>query len=297
MTKVLVAGATGEVGREVVRALRERAVTVRTLVRATRCHGTEEVVGDLGVRASIERALVGCEAAVFITPHHADEARLGFNMIEASEAARLRRLVYISAFHPTSSSLLLQRLLDGVIGLIGPHYSAKLAVERRVRRSPLSTVALNPSNFYQNDELGLPEIEAGVYPQPLGSRTTNRIDTRDIGDAAARAILDDVAPGAYPLVAPGAWTGERCAAVWTEALGREVVYAGNDIDRWMRSVGARMPAAKAADYAKTYRVIQRFGIPTTARALARTEAVLGRSPRSYRDYVRERVAALTARAA
>jgi uncharacterized protein YbjT (DUF2867 family) len=297
MTKVLIAGATGDVGCEVVRALHARGAIVRTLVRATRSPGTEEVVGDLADRASIDRALLGCEAAVFLTPHHADEARLGFNFVDACEAANIRRLVYISSFHPWSRSLLLQRLVDGVVGRVGPQYRAKLAVERRVRGTSLSPVILGPTNFFQNDETGVTEILAGVYPHPLGTRPSRRIDTRDIGDAAARAILDDVPAGVYPIIGADTWTGESCAAVWAEALGREVRYAGNDIETWRATVGARIPAAKAADFAKTYNVIQRFGIPGSAKALARTELILGRPPRDYRSYVTERVARLRAEVA
>jgi uncharacterized protein YbjT (DUF2867 family) len=289
MTKVLIAGATGDVGREVVCALRERGATVRTLVRATRSHGTEEVVGDLLDPASIGRAFVGCDSAVFVTPHHESEAQLGFNFVDAAEAAGIRRLVYISALHPTSRSLLLQRLLDGLVGLVGPHYRAKLAVERRVRATSLSPVVLNPTNFFQNDETGLPEIAGGVYPHPLGNRLSCRVDTRDIGDAAARAILDDVPSGVYPLISAGTWTGPSCAAVWAEALGRPVRYAGNDLELWRATVAPRIGAAKAADFARTYKVIQRFGIPASARALARTEQILGRPPRDYRSYVAEQV--------
>ncbi|KAB2899592.1 MAG: NAD(P)H-binding protein [Kofleriaceae bacterium] len=289
MTRILVAGAAGEVGRAVVSSLLDRAAEVRVLVHSTPVDGGERVRGDLGDPGSIARALIDCEAACFITPHHADEERLGRNFVDACEAARLRRLVYVSAYHPLSRSRVVQRLLDTLIGFVGPHYRAKLRVERRVRGTTLSPVALCPTNFYQNDELALPEILAGLYPNPMGDKAVSRVDTRDIGDAAARALLDDVEEGAYPVVGPQPWTSDQTAAAWSEALGTPVSYAGDDIERWRRSVGARMPAAKATDFAKTYRVIQRFGIPASARAIARTTALLGRPPRDFKSYVREQV--------
>ncbi len=293
-TKVFVAGASGDVGSEVVRALRARDIPVRALVRKNRVPGAEEVVGDLADRAAIDRALDGCDAAVFITPHHTDEERLGHNVIDAAEAARIRRLVYISAYHPLSRMPVLQRLLDGV-GLIGPHYKAKLRVERRVRATgSLSPVVLCPTNFYQNDEDCLPEILAGAYPQAIGHKRLNRVDTRDVGDAAALALTSDLAPGAYPVVGPDAWTGDTCARVWSEALGTPVGYAGDDIARWSRTVGTRMPAAKAHDFVKTLRIIQRFGCPVSAATIARTTALLGRPPRDYRSYARERAATIAA---
>jgi uncharacterized protein YbjT (DUF2867 family) len=274
-TTTLIAGATGEVGGQVVRALLERGANVKRLVRPD---------ADLADRNSIDRMLADCDTACFITPHHVDEERLGHNFIDACEAAGIRRLVYISAFHPLSKNRVVQRLLDGLVGLIGPHYKAKMRVTQRVRRTSLSPVVLCPTNFYQNDEICLPEILAGHYPQALGFKRANRVDTRDIGDAAARALLDDIASGSYPIVGPDAWTAPQCAEVWSSALGRPVVYAP---DVWASHVAPRLPVAKAADFAKTFRVIQRFGIPASPRIVAQTTALLGRPPRSYRDYVAE----------
>ena len=294
--KVFVAGGAGDVGTEVVRALRARDVAVRALVRSQPVPGTENVRGDLADRASLDPALAGCDAAIFITPHHEHEEQLGTNLVEAARGAAgngLRRLVFISAFHPTSRSLVVQRVLDGILGLVGPHYRAKLRVERLVRAArELSPVVLNPSNFYQNDELCLPEILEGRYPQCLGQKPANRVDTRDIGEAAAIAVTTDLPSGAYALVGPGPWTGDRCAEVWADALGTPVTYAGDDVATWAATVGARMPAARSADFQKTLRIIQRYGIPASKRAIAETTAVLGRPPRDYRSYVVERAAQL-----
>ncbi len=95
---------------------------------------------------------------------------------------------------------------------------------------------------------------------------------------------------AYPLVGPELWTGPQVAAVWGEALGRPVEYAGNDVEAWRATVGARMTSeARANDFGKTYRILQRFGAPASAKQIALTTALLGRPPRHFRRYVREQV--------
>ncbi len=291
----LVAGASGDVGAEVVRALRERGGRVRALVRTTPLRsdadGVETVAGDLGDRASLERALEGVTAAFFVTPHHRDEERLGRTFVEVCESARVRRIVFSGAIHAVSESRVGRALLEVAVGLIGSHYRPKLRVEARVRASSAEHVILLPSNFYQNDAMLLSTIRAGSYPQPIGSRGMNRVDCRDIGDAAARALVGEVPPGSYALVGPDEWTGASCAAAWAEALGRDVCYAGDDIAAWRELAANHMNAPKLSDFSLTYGVIQRHGYRASARELERTHAVLGRQPRTYEGYIRDLLAA------
>ncbi len=282
-------GGRGRVGREVIRALCERGANVRSLVRAPSRRelppNVREVTGDLGDRASLDKALAGARAAFFVTPHAENEEQLGRSFVEATTDAGVRRIVFSSAYHADFTSAFGFSLFVGAMGLL-THYGPKLRVERRVRRATASPVVLMPSNFYQNDALFLPEIRAGRYPQPLGMRGANRVDCRDIGDAAARALLDeDVASGGYPLVGPDpALTGPQCAAVWASALGREVTYDG-DLGRWRALVADRMPPRERDDFGKTYALFGRVRVAARPAELARTTALLGRPPRSYASYV------------
>ena len=299
--EILVVGARGRVGREVLRALSRTGAKVRALTRTRAAPGTDlfgarEVVGDLADRASLAAALEGVDRAFFVTPHTEDEEALGRGFVDAAIAAGVRRLVFASAYHADFTSKLGFSLFVGAMGLL-THYGPKLRVERHVRRADASPVVLMPSNFFQNDELFLDEIRAGHYPQPLGLRGVNRVDCRDIGDAAARALTDDgVETGAYPLVgAEATLTGPECAAAWARALGREVVYDG-DLDRWYALVAERMHAREREDFRKTYKLFRRVRVAASSADHARVTALLGRPPRSYETYVAERAAALLATA-
>lgn len=225
-----------------------------------------------------------------MTPHAADEEALGLGFVDACEAAGVRRIVFAGAMHPYSDGRVLNALLTGVLGWIGPHYRAKLRVEARVRASTASPIVLMPSNFFQNDEPFAAEILAGTYPQPLGRRGANRVDCRDIGDAAARALVEPeaVPAGLWPLVGPAEYDGAATAALWSRALGRTVEYAGDDIEAWSRRAAAFMPSWKLADFGKTYRIIQRYGAHAPKSWCARTMQILGRPPHSYEAYVEER---------
>lgn len=283
---ILVVGARGRVGRELVRALNARGVTARALVRSGDApRGTQAVVGDLRDAASLDRALDGMRAVFFVTPHAPDEEALGTRVIEAAARARVERIVFASAYHDDFASRLAFSLFVGMMGVF-THYGPKLRVERRVRTSRLSPVVLMPSNFFQNDELFRPEILAGRYPQPLGLRGVNRVDCADIGEAAARALTDArVEPGAYPLVGPdAALTGPDCAAIWARALGQAVAYEG-DIAAWRELVEGRMAERERDDFGRTYTLFGRMRLPAKPREIAKCAAILGRAPRAYADYV------------
>jgi len=294
---VLVAGATGQVGREVVVALQAMGETPRVLLRDPSrwelLPGEVEVsIGDLADPLSLDTALAGVEEVFFTSPHDPSEVELGMNVLEACRRAGVRRLVLSTAIHPDAGPAWLRNLIFRGVCLMGPHYRSKLTVEARVRDSDLESVVLQPSNFFQNDELFRDEVLAGFYPWPLGRRGASRVDTRDVGRAAALALRGEIRPGVYPLVGPTLRiTGPDAAAAWTEVLHREVAYAGDDLDEWEQRIGDRMTGRKRTDFRKTYALIQRFGFPATDRHLARTREALGGEPRSYHDYVRECAAA------
>lgn len=295
---VLVMGARGRVGREVLRALSRRGVAVRALVRRPSAEaplpGVREVVGDLREPGSLGAALEGVGSAFFVTPHAEDEEQLGRAFLAAAREAGLWRVVFASAYHPALPNPLAFRLFVAAMGVV-THYGPKLRVEGHVRRSGLSPVVLMPSNFFQNDELFAKELLAGEYPQPLGHKGVNRVDCADIGEAAARALTDAALPsGAWPLVGPEqALTGADCARTWSAALGREVRYAASH-ERWRELAKDRMHPRELEDFGKTYRLFHRARVAATPADLARTTELLGRPPRSYASWVAERAGALRA---
>ncbi|HSL82483.1 MAG TPA: NmrA family NAD(P)-binding protein, partial [Thermoanaerobaculia bacterium] len=223
---VLVAGATGAIGSEVVQALLERGAPLRVFVRSKEkvAHLPAEVKrveGCMEDREAIGRALRGVQAAFFVSPHDPAEERLAENFLGACEAAGVR-LVF-SGVHAGGRNRLVRLLHRFLFGLLLPHYRPKLRIGERVRTSRTRAVVLVPANYFQTDEICMAALLGGEYP--LSLRQFPRVDARDVGEAAARALLDPtVPPGAYTLVGPASLTGEVVAANWTAALGHPVRY-------------------------------------------------------------------------
>lgn len=293
MRPVLVTGATGTVGREAVRSLIARGHTrVRSLVRdpsrAVFPAGVEVVQGDLRDRAAVDRALDGVSAAFYVSPHEPDEEALARSFVAACEAHGAR-VVFVGV-HADGPNRLVRALKRGVYAVLFRHYRAKFRLSERVRQEAARAVILMPTNFFQNDELAEGTILGGTYPMPLGTKGVNRVDVRDLGDAIARALTDgSVAPGAYPVVGPASLTAHDCAATWGRALGRPVACDG-DLAAFEAIAARSLRGKKLTDFVASHRLISGVEIPTLAEDVARTTAFLGRPPRTYEEWVRDRTA-------
>ena len=285
---LLVAGATGTVGGAALRSLLAQGARVRVLVRSkpdpSRFPDAEVVLGDLRDPATLKEALNGVRAAFFASPHEPEEEPIAEGFVRACEGARAR-LVFVGV-HADAETRLGRAFRRFLFGRLLPHYAPKFRIAERARMSGADPVVLMPTNFFQNDELFRGELLDGRFVQPF-LHPINRVDVRDIGEAAARACLDASLPsGAYPLVGPESLDGDACAAAWSNALGQPVSF-DPDEHRFDTAVARELRAKKRADFLASYAAVRKLALPTRAQDLARTTALLGRAPTSYATYVRD----------
>lgn len=271
---ILVTGGTGTVGREVSRLLAEKGADFRILTRTPEKAGSRGVPGDFHDPASLAAALRGVDSLFLLTPLAEDEAEQGIAAVRAAKAARVRRVVYLSVHDVEKAPHL-------------PHFQSKIRIRRALEDAGIPFTLIMPNNFFQNDLWFRQAIlEHGVYPQPIGSRGVSRVDVRDIGEAAVRALLEPGHEGrAYPLVGPEALTGEDVARDWSRALGRTVRYAGDDLDRWAESSRPWLPEWLIADFREMYRFFQEKGFRASAADFAAQAKILGHAPRAFGPYV------------
>ena len=291
--RILVLGGTGLMGREVLGALRRRGATARVLVRdpgrLTTLEGVEVVVGDLRDPASVRAAMKGISTVFHISPHEADEVELTRTVIAACEDAGAR-LVF-AGVHVTASNPVFGWLLRRFYGLVLPRYRGKFAIGRMVESSATNPVIISPSNFMQNDEVLIDVIRDGEFVHPCSPKGLNRVDLRDVGEAAATILLDPSTPsGMYGLVGPRSLTGPECAQVWAEALDRPVRYAGEDDAALDAALTAHLTGYRLDDWSSSLRKLRKFAVHATAEELATTERLLGRAPTDYSEFVRRVVA-------
>jgi len=237
--KVLVAGATGMLGREVVRGLRERGVEVRALSRdAVRAAalGTSEVrVGDARIRAQLAGVCDGVDA-VFSCLGASVSLKLGagwrgyqgidvpanLNLLSEAEAARVPRFVYVSAFVIPQTERL-----------------AYFAAHEEVARAVLATAGghvLRPTAFYSALSAFLGMAKGGRVPVfGDGQARSNPIDDRDLAAIAVAAVCEG-GPAEQSLGGPDVLTREDVGRLAFEAIGKPPRY--RHVPPWVARAGS-----------------------------------------------------------
>lgn len=280
--RVMVTGGTGTVGSAVARGLVVRGVDVAVLTRGGKAvpEGAKTVAGDLGDPATVRKVFDGFDAVFLVNVVGPAEATEGLFGLNGARGAGVRRIVYLSVAQAQEALHL-------------PHFGSKRLVEMALEQSGLEHTVLRPNNFFQNDYWFKDVmLQYGVYPQPMGSVGCSRIDVRDIADAAVAAFTSDDHVGeTYELGGPDLCTGESTARTWSEALGKEIRYAGDDLDAWEEQNLRYLPAAMVYDFRLMYAFFQERGLAITAADLARCEKLLGHPPRPFGDFARETAAA------
>jgi uncharacterized protein YbjT (DUF2867 family) len=282
---ILVTGSTGRIGSQVVAQLAASGASVRALTRAPEraafSPGVTAVRGDLLDADVMREALSGVKTLFLLISNVPDELTQAINTLGLAREAGVTGIVYLSVTRSAEYTDV-------------SHFTAKHAVERMIEQMNLPATVLRPSYFFQNDATAKdPLTKAGLYVSPVGDKGVSMVDVRDIADAAVIELLRrDRAPAALPRVTyelsgPDALTGASLAAIWADALGRDVRYAGGDLDAFEKAVKTKAPAWLAYDLRAMMRRYQTDGAMATPADVARLATLLGRPSRSYRDFARE----------
>ena len=283
--KILVTGGTGTVGSHVVRELAARGGEIVVLTRdtskaATLPKGVQAVQGDLNKPETVRRIFNGIDRVFLLNPVAQTEAHEGLLALTGMRTAGVKRVVYVSVQNADKAAWL-------------PHFGSKVGVESAIKVSGLPYTILRPSNFFQNDYwLKDAILSYGVYPQPLGNTGVSRVDVRDIAEVAATALLEDGHEGrTYDVVGPEPLTGTAVAHEWSRALGREITYAGDNLDAWEQQQAPYMPDWMAYDFRMMFLYFQEQGLRASDAAVATQTKLTGHAPRSFAAFAEETAAA------
>ena len=225
--KILVVGATGVLGREVVARLQARGVSVRAMTHRPESAGAlfptgVEVVGaDLCEASSLPAALAGVQR-VLAAAHGFMGRGAGRSeavddaghraLIAAAAAAGVERFVYVSALGASASHPI-------------DFFRTKYAIEQALRASGLAHVVLRPSAFMEwhahafNGQRLLDKGSAQLLGP--GTKPRNFVAAADVAAFAEGALTAEPMPA--PLIeigSPGNFSNNEVAALYARLAGR-----------------------------------------------------------------------------
>lgn len=273
---VVLTGATGNVGTELLRLLSERGAAVRAVSRRpprdSPPAGVRWITADLADRESLPAALEGADRLFLLTGNVENAVRLQKNAIEAASAAGVRHVVKLSALGASDHS-------TSVIGVW--HHN----VERTLAESGVEWTILRPHVFMQNvlDQREAIRSERTLR-SPSGEARLPMIDARDIAAVAAMALTEPGHEGRrYTLTGAEPISWREAAAILSDLLGTEVAYVPESEDEaWRRLHGAGLPPWLVAAQLELARYQRRGG--GTDIVTGTVQAVTGRPPRSFREF-------------
>jgi|SRR5882672_116569 len=274
---ILITGASGNVGREVLKQIVATGAKVRAAFQsvgkaAVAPSGVDIVTMDYNQPQTLQTALKGVDRVFLVGPPTPNLTVLERKAVDEIKQSGTRYVVKLSAM--------------GGRGAIFPRQHADS--EEYIKSSGLTYTFLRPNGFMQNFiNYNASTINTqNVFYGSQGEGQVSHIDIRDIAAVAVKALTEDGHEGkAYTLTGPEAISNIGVAEILSDDTGREIKYVDLPDEQFKQTlVGAGLPewsAGALVDLQQFYRA-GKAGVVT-----GEVEQLLGRKPISFEQFSRD----------
>ena len=280
---ILICGATGKTGRQLLNLLKASGIPARAIVRdpakaaGLRDRGFEVVIGDLGDREVLAGALKNVDHAFLLMANSENQCTVEKQFIDAAQTAGTRHIVKLSAIGADSSSTAVLKRYHG-------------QAEDYLKQSGLVHTIIQPG-FFMDNMLNCAQTIArdNSFSLPMGAGKSGVVDIRDVAEVALAALTR---PGhenkTWVVTGPEILSFAEIAVIFSAVLGRQISYVDSPPDefreqllKWGQSdwyVAAALQLFELNRQNKNAKITGDF------------EAVTGRAPRSMRQFVQDHLA-------
>lgn len=273
---ILVIGALGNVGAEVVRQVLARGAAVRVAdidlqkLKDRFGDSVESVRFDFTDPATYQAAFKDVHKMFYMRPPHLTNIQRDMQpSMDAAKHAGVKHVVFLS-----------------LIGIENAKYVPHYKVETYLHKIDMQTTFLRCSFFMQNlNTAHRKEIqERNEIFVPVGNAKTSFIDVRDIGEVAALTLTEDGHAGKnYDLTGSEALTYWEATRIMSDVLGRKIIYRNPNpfyflIETVRRGTPLMFALVQMGLYTST-----RFGMAENV--TNHVDKLLGRKPILFKQYV------------
>jgi uncharacterized protein YbjT (DUF2867 family) len=277
---ILITGATGTVGSEILARFSNQGVEVRAATREPAKAETnplphvEFVYGNFDDPKSMRRACSGVEQAFLLTNSTERAQRQQIDFVRVAQQSGVRHIVKLSQLRADARSP--RRFL---------RYHG--AVETAIRETELAFTFLRP-NLYMQGLVHFWETirRKGVFFAPAGDACISTVDVRDVADVAVAALITAGHENRiYSLTGPTALTFAEMAGELSQALGRRITFVNVPAESMRAALsGLDFPAWQADGLIEEFAMYRRgeaAGVEPGVRE------ALNRPPRSFGEFARD----------
>jgi uncharacterized protein YbjT (DUF2867 family) len=274
---ILITGASGNVGREVLKQIWQAGHKVRAAYQSSQKAaeapaGVEPVIVDFNRPDTLRAALNGIDCVFLVGPVAPNLVELESNATEEIKRAGVPRLVKLSAMGTRAATF--------------PRQHAES--EDCIKASGVAWTFLRPNGFMQNMvtyNVATLRGQDAFYGSAADGKVS-QIDLRDIGAAAVRVLTEDGHLGkTYTLTGPTALSNSEAAAILSSVLGREIRYVNLPPDQMKHALlGVGMPEWNANGIIDLEALYREGGASMVSPDI---EHVLRRKPIAYEQFARD----------
>jgi uncharacterized protein YbjT (DUF2867 family) len=269
---ILVVGATGTIGFELVKQLAAAGRRPRALLRnqdkaQAVASLADPVIGDLAKPETLAPAFSGAERVFVLAPPISELETLERSAFDAAMAAGAKRILYLSNYGAAENDS-------------DPHFHVHAAHERRLASLGVDWTVLRPTRFMTHTPFVWPSVlKRGLLIEAGGAGAMTVIDPADVAAIALKALTESGHEGeSYGLTSEDSFTAAELAGMLSRVLRRDITLFDGDLDALRAAlIESGTPAEYAPLMAGYFAKVAAGRFKTTDTA----GRLLGRPPRAY----------------